>query len=79
MDDSPRSEEVETHCERLEYPVMRADAAAALADVTIDAADGETNLGVVVSELDRDSFTGPDELYDALVSSVDDDSPLRGA
>jgi hypothetical protein len=78
MDDSPRSEEVKAHCERLEYPVMRADAAATLADVTVDVADGETNLGVVVSELDHDSFTGPDELYDAVASSVDD-SPLRGA
>ena len=79
MDDSLRSEEVKAHCERLEYPVMRAGAAAALADVTVDDADGETNLGVAVSELDRDSFTGPDELYDALVSSVDGDSPFRGA
>lgn len=73
MTEPLRSEEIESRCERLQYPTMRSDAAAAFADVTVEADGSETNLGVLISELDRDSFTSPDELYDELVATVDED------
>ena len=73
MDDRLRPDEIEARCERLQYPVMRADAAAAFADVTVETGDGAANLGVVISELDRDSFTTPEELYTAVAASVDSD------
>ena len=68
-----------SHCDELQYPLMRADAAAAFADVTIETDDGEANLGVLISELDRDSFATPDELYDELATHVESGSQLRGA
>lgn len=79
MDDTFGSTDLRARCERQQYPLMRADAAAAFADVTVETDDGETNLGVVISELDCDSFTGPDDLYDELVASVEAGSELRGA
>jgi hypothetical protein len=57
---------VESAFERLDYPVTRDDAAAAFADVTVDYADGESNLGELVSELGSDAFHGPDELFSEL-------------
>jgi hypothetical protein len=85
MDDVLEANDVERHCEALEFPLLRADAAAAFADVTVeideagDDTDTERNLGVVISELESDSFDGPEELYDALASSLRNGSGLRGA
>lgn len=73
MSERLRPDEIEARCERLQYPVMRADAAATFADVVVDTGDGAANLGVVISELDRDSFTIPEELYTAVAASVDGD------
>ncbi|AUV81708.1 hypothetical protein C2R22_08645 [Salinigranum rubrum] len=70
MNDPSGGGGVEERCERLEYPVMRADAAAAFSDVTVDANGDETNLGVVVSESERDSFANPEELYAELEAAV---------
>ncbi len=70
MDDPSRGGGIEERCERLDYPVMRADAAAAFADLTVEAEGGETNLGVVVSESERDSFANPEELYAELEAAV---------
>ncbi|MDX1747550.1 MAG: hypothetical protein R3324_16570 [Halobacteriales archaeon] len=72
------TEELESRLEELQYPVMRADAAAQFDDVTVDLGDGTENLGVVISELNCDSFTGPDELYDRLSAVLAGDSSLRG-
>lgn len=66
MSDPLGAVDVEDRCERLQYPLMRADAAAALSDVTVDTGGEETNLGVVISESGRDSFAHPDELYAEL-------------
>jgi hypothetical protein len=44
----------------------------ALEGVTVEAGGRERNLGVVVSELDADSFADPEELYDDLVAALDD-------
>ncbi|WP_372911015.1 hypothetical protein [Salinigranum sp.] len=70
MRDPTGGTDLEERCERLEYPVMRADAAAAFSDVTVAVGAEETNLGVVISESDRDSFANPEELYTQLTESV---------
>ena len=72
------TEELESRLEELQYPVMRADAAAQFDDVVVEVGDEEENLGVVISELNRDSFTGPDELHDRLSAVIAGDSSLRG-
>ncbi|WP_435360958.1 DUF5789 family protein [Haloarchaeobius sp. DFWS5] len=54
----------------LSYPVMRDDAAVELSDITVALADGETNLGEVVSETQSDSFDSPDDLYLELQSML---------
>ena len=74
MSETLRREEIETHCDGLQYPLMRADAAAAFADVTIEEDENETNLGVAISKSDHDSFTNADELYETLISIVETDS-----
>jgi hypothetical protein len=71
MGETLRPDELDTHCDRLQYPIMRADAAAACADVTIQQEDDEANLGVIISELSHDTFTNPDELHAAIVASLD--------
>ncbi|MFB6103388.1 MAG: hypothetical protein ABEJ73_12600 [Haloplanus sp.] len=57
---------VESVFERLDYPVTRDDAAAEFVDVTVTFADGEANLGELVSEVGSDAVHGPDELYAEL-------------
>jgi len=57
---------IESTFERLEFPVTRDDAAAELVDVTVIFADGEANLGELVSEMGSDAFHGPDELHSEL-------------
>jgi len=57
---------VESLFEQLDYPVTRDDAAAEFADVTVTFADGEANLGELVSEVGSDAFHGPDELFAEL-------------
>ncbi len=52
--------------EDLDYPVTRDDAAAEYAGVTVIFADGEANLGELVSEVGSDAFHGPDELFAEL-------------
>jgi hypothetical protein len=61
---------VESAFERLDYPVTRDDAAAEFADVTLTYADGESNLGALVSELGSDAFHGPDELFAELQNAL---------
>jgi hypothetical protein len=73
MSEHLRPDEIEARCERLQYPVMRADAAATFADTTVETEEGAANLGVVISELDHDSFASPEELYAAVAASVDSD------
>jgi hypothetical protein len=70
MDDPRETDEIETRCEGLQYPVMRSDAAAAFSDVTVETGGEERNLGVLISESDHDSFVSPDELYAELADTV---------
>ncbi|WP_435363233.1 hypothetical protein [Haloarchaeobius sp. DYHT-AS-18] len=44
------------------YPAIRDDLAVDLADVTVLLADGEANLGELVSETNSDSFDSADDL-----------------
>ena len=66
MADTVNLGRVRSRFEELSYPVTRDDAAAAFADVTVQYADGESNLGVLVSEMGSDSFGDPDELVAEL-------------
>ncbi|MFB6304684.1 MAG: hypothetical protein ABEH47_05925 [Haloferacaceae archaeon] len=64
--DSVKLSRVESRFAELDYPVTRADAAAAFDDVQVTFADGEANLGRLVSEVGSDTFDGPDELLAEL-------------
>jgi len=66
MSERVKLNRVESEFERLNYPVTRDDAAAEFVDVTVTFADGEANLGELVSEVGSDAFHGPDELYAEL-------------
>lgn len=48
--------------DELSYPIARDDAAVELEDVTLLLADGETNLGELVSETGSDSFVSREDL-----------------
>jgi hypothetical protein len=66
MSERVKLSRVESTFERLDYPVTRDDAAAELVDVTVTFADGEANLGELVSEVGSDAFHSPDELFAEL-------------
>lgn len=66
MSERVKLSRVESLFERLDYPVTRDDAAAEFVDVTVTFADGEANLGELVSEVGSDAFHGPDELFAEL-------------
>jgi hypothetical protein len=66
MSERVKLSRVETLFEELDYPVTRDDAAAEYVDVTVTFADGEANLGELVSEVGSDAFHGPDELFAEL-------------
>jgi len=66
MSERVKLSRVESAFERLDYPVTRDDAAAEFADVIVTFADGEANLGELVSEVGGDAFHGPDELHAEL-------------
>ncbi len=61
---------VETELATLSYPVTRDDAATELDDVTVLFADGETNLGEVVSETGSDSFESVGELESEVYGAL---------
>jgi hypothetical protein len=66
MSERVKLSRVESLFEGLDYPVTRDDAAAEYVDVTVTFADGEANLGELVSEVGSDAFHGPDELFAEL-------------
>jgi hypothetical protein len=70
MTDTVKLSRVESRFEDLSYPVTRDDAAAAHAETTVTFADGEENLGVLISETYSDTFHGPDELLTALNNTL---------
>lgn len=65
-------ERVETELEAFSYPLLRDDAAAALADVTVTFPDGDDeNLGVLVSETQSDAFDAVADLRAELATVVE--------
>jgi len=70
MSERVKLSRVESLFEQLDYPVTRDDAAAEYVDVTVTFADGEANLGELVSEVGSDAFHGPDELFAELQNVV---------
>lgn len=54
---------VESLFAELDYPVAREEAAAEFADVTVQFADGEGNLGEYVAACPSERFHAPGELY----------------
>jgi len=52
--------------DRVEYPQRRADAAAEFDDVTLVFADGEANLGELITKADRETFRSADDLSTEL-------------
>ncbi len=48
--------------DRVDYPLGRDDAAAEFDDVTLLFADGETNLGELIANCDREEFGSADDL-----------------
>ncbi|WP_368408788.1 hypothetical protein [Haloarchaeobius amylolyticus] len=53
---------IEGVLEDLSYPAMRDDIAFDLSDVTVVLADGEANLGELVSETQSDAFDSAEDL-----------------
>jgi len=66
MDDRVKLSRVREQLVELTYPVTRDDAATALEDVTVTYADGEEDLGYMVSEVGGDTFESPDDLFEDL-------------
>ncbi|SEO78748.1 hypothetical protein SAMN04487948_105139 [Halogranum amylolyticum] len=61
---------VESLFETLQYPVSREEAAAEFSDTRVQLADGEANLGELVSDARAESFHNPDELYAELNNTL---------
>ena len=57
---------VEAVLEDLSYPVSKTEAVDDLGDVTLLLADGETNLGDVVSRTGSETYASRDELEDEV-------------
>lgn len=68
MDQTVKLSRVQTVLLELEYPITRNDAAVEFEDITVLLADGEANLGKLVSETGSDTFGSMDELEGELFS-----------
>ncbi|MDS0292912.1 hypothetical protein [Halogeometricum luteum] len=66
MSEQIKLSRVEPRLDDLSYPVTRDDAAMELSDVTVLLADGEENLGGLVSEVGSDSFASSTDLFEEL-------------
>ncbi|ADJ16157.1 DUF5789 family protein [Halalkalicoccus jeotgali] len=61
---------VDDELEALSYPIPRDDAAVELDGVTVLLADGEVNLGELVSETDSDTYRSAEGLKTELHNSL---------
>lgn len=61
---------VEEVLEELDYPVVRSDAASELSDVTLLMADGEANLGELISETASDTYDSNEALQSELNNTL---------
>ena len=53
---------LESVLDELSYPITRSDAATEMEDVTVLFADGEENLGALISETNDDSYSSREDL-----------------
>lgn len=61
---------VDDELDELSYPIPREDAAVELDGVTVLLADGEANLGELVSETGSDSYRSAEDLKTELHNSL---------
>ncbi|WP_137283446.1 DUF5789 family protein [Halorussus salinisoli] len=61
---------VESVLGELSYPTTRDEAASEFEDVTLLLADGERNLGEVISEVPADEFDSNDELQSEINNAL---------
>ncbi|KYH27661.1 hypothetical protein HAPAU_03290 [Halalkalicoccus paucihalophilus] len=61
---------VDDELEELSYPISRDDAAVEFEEVTVLLADGEANLGELVSETGSDSYRSVDDLKTEIHNSL---------
>jgi division protein CdvB (Snf7/Vps24/ESCRT-III family) len=67
-------DQVDALFEDLSYPILRIDAAREFADVTLQFAEDEANLGELVSETKNDAFDSIDDLETELREVIPDDA-----
>lgn len=65
-----RLSQLEEVFSEFEYPVSREDAAGEVADVTVQFADGEANLGKLVSKTGSESYRNTRELTEELNNTL---------
>jgi hypothetical protein len=70
MTDSVKIARVKSVLESLDYPVNRTAAATEFDGTTLILADGEADLGHLISETSRDSFDSADDLTTELHNVV---------
>ncbi|KTG10214.1 hypothetical protein AUR64_11555 [Haloprofundus marisrubri] len=66
MSETVKLSRVDSALERLTYPVARDEAADAYADTTLTFADGQANLGELVSETHSETYRSSEELSEEL-------------
>ncbi|WP_435075706.1 DUF5789 family protein [Halorubrum sp. HHNYT27] len=57
---------VEGEFEEYSFPASRSDLAASCAGTTVLFADGDADLGELLSEIDQERFESPEDAYTAL-------------
>ncbi|WP_224269356.1 hypothetical protein [Haloprofundus salinisoli] len=62
MSETIKLSRVDTAFEQLSYPIARDDAAAEYAETTVTFADGEANLGELISETHSETLRSSEEL-----------------
>ena len=70
MDREVKLNRLETVLDELDYPVNRAAAASAFADVTVVLAEGTVNLGDRIDESSEDTFESVDDLVNEVRSGL---------
>lgn len=66
MTDRIKLSRIEGEFEDRSYPAPRADLAEAYEDTTVEFADGDANLGELVSSIDQERFESAEDVFTAL-------------
>ncbi|WP_224450075.1 hypothetical protein [Haloprofundus salilacus] len=70
MSDTVKLSRVDTEFDQLSYPISRDEAAAEYTDTTVTFADGQANLGELVSETRSETYRSPEELSEELYNTL---------